>query len=166
MIYDLDSVLALESPTRVLRPVLWMRRKRGSDRSGGAIAVGPFIVTDANLADAPPDVRRAVIAHELGHIRLGHTAAMAGAFFLLLLYALSSLTNPPTVGWVIVNCTLLVGLASLALWATRPAREFEADDYAASLVGPAAVATALRWSLAGETASPLVLRRLEALAIR
>ena len=163
---DLDAILALEAPMRALRPVLWTRRKRGSERSGGAIAVGPFIVTDANLAEAPPDVRRAVIAHELGHIRLGHTAAMAGAFLLLVLYALSSLTNPPTVGWVIVNCTLLSGLAFLALWATRPTRELEADRYAASLVGPVAVAEALRWSLAGETASPLVQRRLEALVGR
>jgi Zn-dependent protease with chaperone function len=121
------------------------------------------IATDALLISAQIDVRQSVLAHELGHIQLGRTAAMAAAFLATVLYAAASLLNQPTVHWVTVNCTLLIVLAAFALWATRPAREFEADQYAASIVEKPAVARALRWSIGPDTPSPLATQRLAAL---
>lgn len=162
---DLRVILGLDARAsrKAVTPRLIVRTSAGTDRAGGAIAIGPAIVADARLASAPIDVRQAVLAHELGHIRLGHTAAMSAAFVAAALYAASSILNPPTPVWVLVNCALLCALGAFALWATRPAREFEADRYAARIVGREAVARALRWSIGSEPPSPLALRRLAVL---
>lgn len=162
---DLRVVLGLdgEASRKAITPRLIVRRCNGTDRSGGAIAIASLIVVDGSLLTAPVDVRQAVLAHELGHIRLGHTAAMSSAFVAAALYAASSILNPPTPVWVLVNCALLCALGAFALWATRPAREFEADRYAATIVGREAVARALRWSIGSEPPSPLASRRLAVL---
>lgn len=162
---DLRVVLGLDTcaTTQLIAPRLIVRASAIADRSGGALAIGLLIFADSRLASAPIDVRQAVLAHELGHIRLGHTAAMSAAFLAAVLYAASTLVNPPTALWVTVNCTLLAVVAASALWATRPAREFEADQYAAGIVGKPAVARALRWSMGPDTPSPLATLRLAVL---
>jgi Zn-dependent protease with chaperone function len=162
---DLRIVLGLDAEARpkAIAPRLIVLTRNGTDRSGGAIAIGTLIVADARLTSAPVDVRQAVLAHELGHIRLGHTAAMSAAFVAAALYATSTVLNPPTPLWVLVNCALLCALGAFALWATRPAREFEADRYAAMIVGRESVARALRWSIGSEPPSPLASSRLAVL---
>lgn len=106
-----------------------------------------LVLSPALRAGLNEEQRAAVLAHEAGHCRLRHEELwLAGGtlFWIVLLGGMAALGDP-----------LLMPLAALAGWgvarlsqpllaALRRRWELEADAYAASIVGAAAMASALR----------------------
>lgn len=136
----LPSKLAvLASPKLVVLPDRFMAKL------GGAAAIYFWTCVGPKLLAAPPEVRRAVIAHEWGHVASGHCNATIGALVGALLYVLITMATPPGYFWPAVNIVIL-GMTFLGLyWALHGKRELEADDLASMAVGAAGMAYALRW---------------------
>jgi hypothetical protein len=114
-------------------------------RFGGAAAIYQCVCVGRALLQAPPSVRRAIIAHEWGHIAAGHCNATITSLALLVVYGAITATMPTGLFWPMVNLALLTSMAGLVLWSLHPTREFEADAIAAQAVGAETVAQALRW---------------------
>jgi len=154
------------SPRLVILPDRFMRKR------GGAAAVYFWLCLSPQILAAPPTVRKAIIAHEWGHIAEGHANAMTIALIGLALYGLITLLSPPGLLWPTINLAILAVMAVGIAWALHRTREFEADAVAADAVGAAAVAEALRWNSAtlfsGEQSDDMRerLRRLDARADR
>ena len=151
----------LASSRLVILPHWFMKR------FGGAAAIWRWTCISRELVDtAPADVRRAVIAHEWGHAYSGHCVATIGSLVLALCYGISSSIHAGSIPWGLANIGMLAAIGTMLLWALNPKREFEADAIAASLVGSAAMASALRWIVenvkGGQMPEPVV-KRLERL---
>ena len=133
----------------------------GRNPANSAVAV-----TEGLLANCPPNEVRAVLAHELGHIRnrdilIGSiAAAIATAISLLANMAMfagmfggSDDDDGPNAGSMLLMALVAPMAAGLLQMAVSRSREFDADRYGAQLSGdPLALASALR--------------RLEALSLR
>ncbi len=136
------------------------------DESVNAFAVGSnMAVVTAGLLQAPPEMIAGVLAHEMGHIRLGHSRLLAAhymaswmsfiatwivSFFTRLSLALTQLEG--TAGFVALIFGLvlwffnlvfraLAWVGSLAFMAGSRSQEFDADRFAAQAgYGPALIA--------------------------
>lgn len=119
------------------------------------VAIGP------GLLRAPPDVRRYLLAHELGHIERRHTLGQAGYWASVLSAVAVGQVLPPALAMAPIMAVLIGAVAWLSLGETR--REFEADDVAAARFGDQLVINGLNWMQArrSEAASKLCTRRLE-----
>ena len=125
----------------------------GRNPANSAVAV-----TEGLLANCPPNEVRAVLAHELAHIRnrdilIGSVAAaIATAISLLANMALfagmfggSDDDDGPGAGSLLVMALVAPMAAGLLQMAVSRSREFDADRYGAQLSGdPLALASALR----------------------
>ena len=151
---------------RLVRPSLvvlprWAGWLRGV--TGGAFVWWAWICIDARLLEAPPAVRRYVLAHEWGHVARGHLLVGLGAFFLVLVLLAAALA-PPALGWSFAGLAASLGLLGLVPWMGSIRRELEADAFAAT-VAPGTASAALRWLVAwsGTGWSAARRRRLETL---
>lgn len=124
----------LASPRLYVMPARFMRA------FGGAAVMYRWTCIGPQVLHAPAPVRRALLAHEWGHVVRGHSLAAIASLVLLAAYIASP--------WPPVSIALLAALAAPTLWITRPARELEADDEAVALVGAAELAAAIRWAMA------------------
>lgn len=125
---------------------------------GGAAVLYRWTCVSRSMLDAPADIRRALLAHEWGHIARGHYLAALAALILLLAY----ITSPSRGGALIA----LLLLAPVMLWLIHPRREDEADDVAVELVGVDQYHAALTWAVqrsAKGKPGKAVLARLERL---
>ncbi|WP_017161546.1 M48 family metalloprotease [Xanthomonas phaseoli] len=127
----------LASPRLVVLP------NRVMSLYGGAAVMYRWTCISPRLLAAPADVRRAILAHEWGHVVRGHTLATTAAMAL----AVSSAFLPDRGVWPLVSAVEMLAAGICLLWALHLNREFEADEVAASVVGPAAAARGLRWVL-------------------
>ena len=123
-----------------------MRRAGGAAVSYRWTCIGPDVVA------APPDVRRALLAHEVGHVASGHGLAAIASIMLLGAFIASSSSA--------LSLLVLCLLAALMAYLLHPAREYEADDVATTLVGTAALRRALEWAGAADAAVSRRLMRL------
>jgi heat shock protein HtpX len=126
-------------------------------------------VTEGLLANCPPNEVRAVLAHELGHIRnrdilIGSiAAAIATAISLLANMAMfagmfggSDDDDGPNAGSMLLMALVAPMAAGLLQMAVSRSREFDADRYGAQLSGdPLALASALRRLEALSQRSPM-----------
>lgn len=150
-------------------PKLLVLPDRFLARHGGAAAIYFWLCLSPVLLHAPANVRKAVIAHEWGHIASGHCNATIASLVMALLYVLGTLASPPGTFWPAVNLVLLGMIGAVLYWALNREREFEADEKAAAVVGALDMAHALRWMVEkmrnGEQ-SELVAERLRRLDAR
>lgn len=148
-------------------PKLLVLPNRFMAKLGGAAAIYRWTCICPKLLEAPPDVRRGIIAHEWGHVASGHSLATMAALILVLIYATLTATMPGGYFWPLVNISLLSIITALLSWALNPKREFEADAHAAKAVGAQTVADSLRWIVehirAGEVNEEMIerLKRLD-----
>jgi heat shock protein HtpX len=136
----------------------------GRNPANSAVAV-----TEGLLANCPPNEVRAVLAHELGHIRnrdilIGSiAAAIATAISLLANMAMfagmfggSDDDDGPNAGSMLLMALVAPMAAGLLQMAVSRSREFDADRYGAQLSGdPLALASALRRLEALSQRSPM-----------
>jgi Zn-dependent protease with chaperone function len=108
------------------------------------IAIGP------GLLRAPPDVRRYLLAHELGHIERRHTLGQVGYWASVLAAAAIGQLLPAALAMAPIMIVLVAAVAWLAMGETR--REFEADDVAAARLGDLTVINGLTWMQARHSA--------------
>ena len=104
----------------------------------GAVLLNGRVLVNQKALELPEDVRRYVIAHELGHLKHKHGKAAFLAFCaVMLLYAV----NPPLCGLI----ELLYLTAFLMPYGLGDRAEFQADAVAADVMGsPYAVIRAQR----------------------
>jgi Zn-dependent protease with chaperone function len=119
------------------------------------IAIGP------GLLRAPPEVRRYLLAHELGHIERRHTLGQVGYWASVLAAVAIGQMLPTGLAMAPIMAVLIAAVAWLSLGETR--REFEADDAAAARFGDQTVINGLTWMQArrSEPASKLCTLRLD-----
>lgn len=134
-----SKLAVLSSPKLLVLPDRFMAKL------GGAAAIYFWLCVSPTLLKAPQDVRKAVIAHEWGHIASGHCNATIGSLVMALLYVFLTLATPPGTFWPAVNLVLLGMIGAVLYWALNGLREFEADEKAADAVGAEGMAHALRW---------------------
>jgi len=142
------------APKLVFLPTWWPGRSV-------AFAYFNLIAIGSGLLRAPPDVRRYLLAHELGHIERGHTLGQVGYWASVLSAVAIGQLLPPALATAPIMAVLMGAVAWLSLGETR--REFEADDVAAARFGDQLVINGLNWMQArrSEAASKLSTRRLE-----
>lgn len=119
---------------------------------GAAFVFLSRIYVDRRVLDAPPDVRQYLLLHEWGHVVRRHNqVAMLSAcvlpfvFFLqafIWLHARSGPALAPIAGLGLLATCIQ---AALSVWMMSDMRELEADAYAASIIGPAAVLDGIGW---------------------
>lgn len=124
-------------------PLLWLTRS-------GAFNFFFLLIVSDDMLDCPPGHRRAVIAHECGHLCGFHSFIWLGVTALLLktpalpagFRMISASVGPfhALAALVAFFICLMRGLKALMYWF-----EHQADDYAAAMVGGAEVAAALKW---------------------
>lgn len=155
-----SKLAVLSSPKLLVLPDRFMAKL------GGAAAIYFWLCVSPTLLKAPQDVRRAIIAHEWGHIASGHCNATIGSLVMALLYVLITMATPPGTFWPAVNLVLLGMIGAVIYWALNGLREFEADEKAADAVGAKSMAHALRWiviRMRGGVQTDLVQERLRKL---
>jgi Zn-dependent protease with chaperone function len=112
---------------------------------GGAVTWLRWICVGRDLVESAPDhVVRYVVAHEWGHVRRAHPAAS----LVMLACAIGVVLCPPTPQYALLGWSIGMAGLSVMVWATRLAREFEADDSAAQSVGSPGVREGLLWMIA------------------
>jgi hypothetical protein len=137
---------------------------------GGAFVGLFWVCVDPAVANASPQIRNYLLLHEWGHIRQRHN--LVGLFSMML--AVFGVLPPllpilQTQQWHIVGN--FIGLVALAIeiivlnWALAEEREFEADAFAASVLGPTETIAALAAmvALSGKGWTPLRQHRRTAL---
>lgn len=135
-------------------------------RMGGAASIYGYVCVSPRMLAAPRDVRRAVLAHEWGHVVRGHCMATQVALVLTALYAGMTLFGPTGSAWALVNIAVLATVTALLLWALDSRREFEADQVAVRAVGASAVAQGLEWARCrtnARAAQDVLIQRIQAL---
>ena len=110
------------------------------------------IYVDRRVLDAPPEVRQYLLLHEWGHVVRRHNqVAMLSACVLpfvffpqafIWLHARPGLALAPIAGLGLLATCIQ---AALSVWMMSDMRELEADAYAASIIGPAAVLDGIGW---------------------
>jgi hypothetical protein len=124
-------------------PFLWLTKS-------GAFNLFFLVIVSEDLLGCPPSHRRAIIAHECGHLSRLHFLIWAAAGAVVLKntairsgFAWIGAHMGP---WVAVGAfalfliSSLIGFRALLYWF-----EHQADDYAVARVGPDAVVGALSW---------------------
>lgn len=110
------------------------------------------IYVDRRVLGAPPEVREYLLLHEWGHVVRRHNqVSMLSAVllpFVFLPQAYVFLHQNPDPHLVLIAglglcCTLFQ--AGLSMWMMSDMRELEADAYAASIIGSAAVLNGIGW---------------------
>lgn len=142
----------LASPRLVILPDRIMRLY------GGAAVLYRWTCIGRGLLDAPADVRKAMLAHEWGHVSLGHSLVTTTALVALLVYLLHTAVATALVALLVVGVCFF--------WVTQHRRELEADDVAIALVGARRMADGLAWCVAYYAAgkpTAAVTRRLQRL---
>lgn len=134
-----SKLAILSSPKLMVLPDRFMAKL------GGAAAIYFWLCVSPILLEAPKDVRKAVIAHEWGHMASGHCNATIASLVMALLYVFLTLATPPGTFWPAVNLVLLGMIGAVIYWALNGLREFEADEKAADAIGARNMAHALRW---------------------
>ncbi len=147
-------------------PFLWLTKS-------GAFNLLFLVIVSEDLLSCPPHHRRAIIAHECGHLCGFHALIwMAAAAVVLKNDAIragfawiGSHLGPWVALWAFVAFLVLSLLAFRALlhWF-----EHQADDYAVARVGPQAVVAALTWlstTMFGPGESPWVSARIRRLQL-
>lgn len=147
-------------------PFLWLTKS-------GAFNLFVLVIVSEDLLGCPPSHRRAIIAHECGHLSRLHFLIWAAAGAVVLKntairsgFAWIGAHMGP---WVAVGAfalfliSSLIGFRALLYWF-----EHQADDYAVARVGPEATVAALSWlkaSLSGGRKSPWVDARINRLRL-
>lgn len=126
-------------------PTLWLTRT-------GAFNLFLLLIVSDDLLDCPPRHRRAIIAHECGHLRGLHSLVWVGLLVVLLKtqavlagFEMIARATSPSVALaalLVFLLGLILGLKALLYWF-----EYQADDFAVSRVGHADVQAALEWLL-------------------
>lgn len=132
-------------PTKLASAKLRVLSETFMAKRGGAAAIYGWTCISERMLQAPDEVRRAVIAHECGHIAAGHCLVSKLALAVALIYGIRTFGEPSTGMNIAINIALLVLVTGLTAWSLRDKREYEADALAAAVVGPAAMAQAIRW---------------------
>lgn len=154
MVSSLAQTAGLPTPRVYLSP----SPQPNAFATGRNPANSAVAVTEGLLANCPPNEVRAVLAHELAHIRnrdilIGSiAAAIATAISLLANMALfagmfggSDDEDGPGAGSMLIMALVAPMAAGLLQMAVSRSREFDADRYGAQLSGdPLALASALR----------------------
>jgi hypothetical protein len=119
---------------------------------GAAFVFLSRIYVDRRVLDAPPEVRQYLLLHEWGHVVRRHNqVAMLSACVLpfvffpqafIWLHARPGLALAPIAGLGLLATCIQ---AALSVWMMSDMRELEADAYAASIIGPAAVLDGIGW---------------------
>jgi hypothetical protein len=119
---------------------------------GAAFVFLSRIYVDRRVLDAPPEVRQYLLLHEWGHVVRRHNqVAMLSACVLpfvffpqafIWLHARPGLSLAPIAGLGLLATCIQ---AALSVWMMSDMRELEADAYAASVIGPAAVLDGIGW---------------------
>jgi hypothetical protein len=119
---------------------------------GAAFVFLSRIYVDRRVLDAPPEVRQYLLLHEWGHVVRRHNqVAMLSAFVLPFVFFPQAFIwlhrNPGLALAPIAGLGLLATCiqAVLSVWMMSDMRELEADAYAASIIGPAAVLDGIGW---------------------
>lgn len=147
-------------------PFLWLTKS-------GAFNLFFLVIVSEDLLGCPPSHRRAIIAHECGHLSRLHFLIWAAAGAVVLKntairsgFAWIGVHMGP---WVAVGAfalfliSSLIGFRALLYWF-----EHQADDYAVARVGPEATVAALSWlkaSLFGGKKSPWLDARINRLRL-
>jgi hypothetical protein len=121
---------------------------------GPAYVLLSHIYVDRRVLDAPAEVREYLLLHEWGHVVRRHNQiAMLSALLLPFVFfpqAYVFMHHHPSRDDLLAPIAAL-GLAcmclqaALSFWMMSDRRELEADAYAASVIGPAAVLTGIGW---------------------
>jgi hypothetical protein len=119
---------------------------------GAAFVFLSRIYVDRRVLDAPPEVRQYLLLHEWGHVVRRHNqVAMLSALVLsfvffpqafIWLHRNPGLALAPIAGLGLIATCIQ---AALSVWMMSDMRELEADAYAASIIGPAAVLGGIGW---------------------
>jgi Zn-dependent protease with chaperone function len=120
-------------PVLIPLPKWWPAASMGAWSIPLAVLVAPGLARTAS-----GEVRRYVLAHELGHARLGHVRRISASYALVLAGA--------AVAIVMVNVNYLLPPFTLycwIMWSGERRREIEADDAAAEDFGEAATFAAM-----------------------
>ena len=123
-------------------PMLWLIR------SPGAWSYWNLIAVSEELLDAPPEFRRYLLGHELGHIARGHNLwPMLGAFLTVCAYPAAATLPAFGPTWFAIGASfvLLVTGAGLVFASLSMIPEYQADEFCASLIGRRAVADGIHW---------------------
>lgn len=151
----------LASPRLLVLPDWFMAR------FAGAGVIYRWTCICPKLLKAPGSVRRAVLAHEWGHVSQGHSLVTSAVVPLALAYIVSTLTMPGgNALWALANIGLLCAMLACMLFMHNPRREHEADSVAVRLLGPVAMSHGLRWvrdHMRGGVESSVMKERLERL---
>lgn len=116
-------------------------------RCGGARYAHGVIGVSVELEEAPPAVRRYLMAHEWGHVVSRHGMmryVYVGLSFGLIPLAAFACWRSSTLafaGWLM----LVIGLLGLLRWMLAPRREHEADAVAVAINGLAETCQACHW---------------------
>ena len=154
MVAELSSMAGLPMPRVYISP----SPQPNAFATGRNPANSAIAVTEGLLTQCPPDEVRAVLAHEMAHVRnrdilIGSVAAaIATAISMLANMAMfagifggSDDDDGPGAGAVLFMAIIAPVAAGLLQMAVSRSREFEADRYGAQLSGdPLALASALR----------------------
>ena len=134
----LDATASIAGQLHIRVPSVTMAPAWLTGPNPGAVLVNGRVLVHPKALKLPEDVRRYVIAHELGHIKHKHGKAAFLAFCaVMLLYAV----NPPLCGLI----ELLYLTAFLMPCGLGDRAEFQADATAAKVMGsPYAVIRAQR----------------------
>ena len=168
-LHQLVSSLAASAGIPTPRVYLSPSPQPNAFATGRNPANSAVAVTEGLLANCPPNEVRAVLAHELGHIRnrdilIGSiAAAIATAISLLANMAMfagmfggSDDDDGPNAGSMLLMALVAPMAAGLLQMAVSRSREFDADRYGAQLSGdPLALASALRRLEALSQRSPM-----------
>ena len=119
---------------------------------GPAFVFLNHIYVDRRILDAPAEVREYLLLHEWGHVVRRHNqVAILSAFLLPFVFF------PQAYVWLHwqpgADLAPIAGLglfctcvqAGLSVWMMSDKRELEADAFAASIIGPAAVLNGIGW---------------------
>lgn len=116
-------------------------------RLGGAAVVYRWTCVCPALLRAPRRVRRAILAHEWGHVVRGHSLATCASLVLVAAFIVSfALTSAEAVLQPLANLLILAVAAGMSWWALHPGREYEADDVALSIVHADELWDGLAWA--------------------
>ena len=132
--------------------VLYVLPEAMMRRAGGAAVSYRWTCIGDAVLNAPPEVQRALLAHEVGHVASGHGLASIASLALLALFIASTSSA--------LSLAVLAALACVMAFLLHPSREFEADAVATRLVGAGALRAALMWSVGDGEIDALVARRL------
>ena len=134
----LDTTASIAGQLHIRVPSVTMAPAWLMGQNPGAVLINGRVLVHPKALKLPEDVRRYVIAHELGHIKHKHGKAAFLAFcVVMLLFAV----NPPLCGLI----ELLYLTAFLMPYGLGDHAEFQADATAADVMGsPYAVIRAQR----------------------